>query len=209
AFAMLIVLINSCKKNNSESTIEQIPVKYFLLNKHKDIFFKLTANPILLFTDSANNADTIVMKSDGLLVQHFFTPNEVRQGEQFINYFTCQSKYLETFKIGYQMFATSDSSSCISIYSISGNLSGNKRSANYVISRGSLNIIEPSDSVFKYTHGFSYSYFDTLTLSKKTYKNCYLLQATKGLSNYFYFNSDFGLIKFNTNDAKVWTLIVK
>lgn len=205
---VMLLLFNSCKKNKPEPTVEQLPVKYFLLQKHKDIFLTLTANPILVYTDSSNN-DTIIMKSNGLLVQQFYVQNEVRRGEQFVNYFTCQSKYLATFKVGYQMYATSDSSSCIGIYSISGNLSANQRSANYVVSWAKLNIIEPSDSIFKYSPGYSYSFFDTLTLSKKIFQNCYHLQASKGLSDYFYLNSAFGLLRFNTNDKKVWTLIVK
>ncbi len=208
-FLVFSTLISCMKENPKKSDVKKLPVKYLLSQKYKDIFNAITLNDTLVFIDTSN--DTIVMKSDGKYENLFYSPNETRQGQELVCYYTCQSKYLSIFKIGYQLAADSNSNAYLNVVIISGNLKTSGLTQDFYASHVYLKMSDMNDSVFSYFHGYPYKFHDTISISSNLFHNCYEFNKLEwlgrgALADFLFFDRNIGIIKFNTSDKKVWIL---
>jgi hypothetical protein len=213
AFAVFLVfclLLVNCKKEKTEPFEVKFPVKFMLTKKYQDWFRLMNSHDTLIFINQ--NSDTIYMKTDGMSENLFFSQYEVRQGQQLSNYYTCQSEYLKTFKIGYQLYAINDSSANLMLVTILGYLMNNQRTKNYTYSSAELFLKPVKDSFSVEKANSRLRYLDSVTLQNKLFYSSYYIDSSQNLangylSNHYYFNLKSGFIAFNTWDGKEWVRI--
>lgn len=213
AFALFLVfclLLVNCKKEKTEPIEVKFPVKFMLTKKYQDWFKAMNSAESLVFINE--NYDTIVLKTDVMSEDLFFAQNDMRQGQQLTNYYTCQSDYLKTFKIGYQLYAINDSSANLMLVTISGNLKDNQKINNYTFSSVELFLKPVKDSFSVEKANSRVRYLDTVTLQNKLFSSSYYIDSSQNLangylSNHYYFSPKSGFIAFNTRDGKEWVRI--
>ncbi len=198
---------SACKKEEPK-TLDPTVI-YFLTLKEKTIIEQFS-HGTLHFIDTTGTI--IEFSSDGIKDTKTYSPSEGRRGELLSLYYTCQSGYLPTFKIGYQLEAISDTTSQISIVNISGWLN-QPSELSYYASFFAFKV-DPAnqDSLFSYIPNFTFNIFDTVHLSTGNFFNVYYLKVPKTfglgpLTNYWYFNINYGIIGFENIDGRFWSLI--
>lgn len=214
--SILTSILFSCKKdtpieiNNSKPHVTSYPVLYSLTPAEKALLEHFSTET-LHFIDSANNI--IEFKSDGIGFSEEYSPIDAYKGEEMVLYFTCQSDYIKTFKIGYQLYATSDTTGLLNFCNISGYLAEATNYPAYYASSFQLSVNpNPNDSLFGHIPTYSFDIIDTLHLKTGDFYNVYYLKTPSGfglgiLSYYWYFNKDYGIIAFKNTDGRFWSLM--
>jgi hypothetical protein len=204
----LVVL--SC--GNEDEDEKTYPVKYFLTGDHKKILEDYALNDFIAYVNKTK--DTILFKADSLFTKLTYRLNEVRQGEELILYYTCQSDYLETFKIGYQLSAINDSNSQMILTTISGDLVHTERGQLFYASSAKFNIPFSTDSIFNSVDSTPFKYTDSLTFNSELLNSNYSFNKLESfgwgaLSTYMVYNKEYGLIEFDTKDGNIWRQNIK
>jgi len=202
--------ILSCDKEDIDA--KTFPVKYLLSNDHKEILENYALNDFITFVNKTN--DTIIFKADSLVSKLTYGLNEVRQGEELILYYTCQSDYLETFKIGYQLSANCDSNSHMLLTTISGDLVHTERGQLYYASSAIFNIPSSTDSIFNSVDSTPFKYTESLTFDSVLLTGNYSFIKLKSfgwghLTTYMVYNKEYGIIEFDTKDGNIWRQNIK
>lgn len=202
----LMAFFLSCDKEEEE---EIFPIQYLINSQHRAIIENLASNEVVIFVNEVQeeisfHIDSVIQ----LLTYHIF---EVRRGEMLGVYFTCESDYLETFKIGYQLWATGDSSSVLSFTIISGDLENTDRGQLFYASTASVNIQGTTLSELKVNSENPFYYTDSLIFGSETYRNVYTFNQLghfgRGpISNKIVFNLENGMIYFDSMDGHNWIL---
>jgi hypothetical protein len=209
----LTLSIYSCKKDNPApgDTVKKLPVLYFLTQQDKELIGKFSQDT-LHFVE--HDGTVIWFLSDGLRYQDWYYEFEARRGEQIILYFTCQSNYIPTFKIGYQLYALGDSTSSFEVCNISGYLNqSNPMFYDASVFRLKFDPYDP-DSIFRYIPEYSFELLDSVNLKSGTFYHVYFLKNPSSfgdelLTKYWYFNKSYGIIGFENLDGTIWSLVLE
>jgi len=202
-FCFLLFL--SC--NNEDEDQTTFPVLYHLSKGHKEILENYALNQSVYFSD--NDGDTILFKADE--VKHLLTYyiQEDRRGEGLNLYYTCQSNYMKTFKFGYQLVAIDDSTSEITLITISGDLGGGKMVQDFNASSSAFTIPTSSNSVYNSVATTPFKYDESFLLGADTLESIYSFNKLGSfgwgpLSTYIIYSKEYGIVEFDTKDGKVW-----
>ena len=203
-------LIISCDKEDEEQTT--FPVLYHLSKEHKGILESYALNHSVSFIN--NEGDTIWFEVNE--VKHLLTYRipEDRRGEELNLYYTCQSNYLKTFKVGYQLVAVSDSISELMLITISGELVDNERGQLFDASTAVFTIPTSANSGLISVETTPFEYTESKTLGNDLLTGIYSFRKLGlfgwgPLSTYIIYNKEFGIIEFDTKDGKVWKQDIK
>lgn len=201
---LLMILLSCCKDDN---VLKEIPVKYYLTYDQKQIFKNFESDTITFVCDDLDKSITFV--SDEIIDHLNYLETDTRKGESLSVFYKSDIDYLPNLGFAYDLNALEDGSCSLAVTFGTGTY-WNERNSDYNFSYFYLNPFRnKTDSIYISQEWFTFTYLDSLSFGKTTFRNLYFLPKSTytGFDNVVYncyYQVDKGIIAFTDINNKKW-----